>query len=112
VSRSLLNGKGFRFTDFPAGFEQLSEREALCIDGKLGGLSVKEIAFLLGVNHSTVSTYTTRAFEKLGVASGEELVWLLNGRPMGSYQQLKDRRLFPFGRSRSILRRDKKTGAS
>lgn len=99
VSRSLLKNEGYRFIDFPAGFDLLSEREALCIDGRLGGLSGKEISALLGLNQSSVSTYTARAFEKLGVESGEELVWMLAGRPagLGCYHELRRRKLFPAG---------------
>ncbi len=84
VSRSLLRNDGYRFVDFPTGFEQLSEREALCVDARLGGMSAKEISVLTGLDPSTVTTYTSRAFGKLGVSNGEELVWLFSGRPMGS----------------------------
>ena len=63
----------------------------LCLDARLGGLSAKETSVLLGVEASSVNTYTSRAYGKLGVGSGEELVWLLSGRPMGSYHGFRQR---------------------
>lgn len=100
VARSILRNEGFRFIDFPAGFDLLSDKEALCIDGRLGGLSSKEISSLLGITPSSVSTCMSRAFRKLGVESGEELVWCLAGRPGGtaSYLRQRNRRFFPVGR--------------
>ena len=100
VSRSLLKNEGFRFVDFPAGFDLLSDKEALCVDGRLGGLSSKEISALLNINLSSVRTHVNRAFRKLGVESGEELVWRLAGRPAGiaCYQRQRNRRFFPAGR--------------
>lgn len=109
VSRSLLRGGGYRYVDFPTGFSLLSEREALCVDARLGGLSSKEASALLGLDPSTVNTYTSRAYVKLGVSSGEELVWLFAGRPMGCYRGAGSGcrpKLFPV-RGR-VLREDKK----
>ncbi|MCR5622641.1 MAG: helix-turn-helix transcriptional regulator [Treponema sp.] len=109
VSRSLLRKEGYRFVDFVTGFDQLSEREALCVNARLGGLSAKEISYLLGVEPSSVTTYTSRAYGKLGVTSGEELVWLFSGRPMGSYHCFHSRRLFPsLYESRRLPKEQKK----
>ena len=98
VSRSLLREEGYRYVDYPTGLSLLSEQESLCVDAKLGGLSCKEASALLGLEPSTVNTYTSRAYGKLGVSSGEELVWLFAGRPMGCYHEAgpgKKPRLFP-----------------
>lgn len=98
VSRSLLREEGYRYVDYPTGLSLLSEQESLCVDAKLGGLSCKEASALLGLEPSTVNTYTSRAYGKLGVSSGEELVWLFAGRPMGCYHEAgpgRKPRLFP-----------------
>ncbi|MBQ9539612.1 MAG: helix-turn-helix transcriptional regulator [Treponema sp.] len=87
VSRSILKEEDFRFVDYPMGFSLLSEREALCLDARLGGLSSKETSTVLGLDPSTVSTYISRAYGKFGVGSGEELAWLFAGRPMGCYRR-------------------------
>lgn len=85
VSRSILRGGGYRFVDPPVCMSLLSDNEALCVGGRLGGLSVSELSAILGAGASTVRTYVCRAFAKLGVSSAEELAWLIAGRPMGCY---------------------------
>ena len=102
VSRSVLRGGGFTFVDRPVCLDLLTETEALCMDAKLAGLLQKEAAVQLGLTPSSVGTYTARAFGKLGVKSGEELVWQLAGRPAGCYHGMRGgqpRRLFPLGRT-------------
>ncbi len=104
VSRSILRGGGYRFVDPPVCMSLLSDNEALCVGGRLGGLSVSELSAILGAGASTVRTYVNRAFSKLGVSTAEELAWLIAGRPMGCYHGIRggrkkaafsSRRLFP-----------------
>lgn len=49
----------------------------------LQGLTQKEIGFQLGVSVATAGTYRTRAYRKLGLASKEELIALLEARRQG-----------------------------
>lgn len=59
VEELVLTGKSFN------PFMQLSEREIEVLDYLLQGLSISEIASKINLQHTTVSTYKTRLFEKL-----------------------------------------------
>lgn len=62
------------------GIDALSSREREVLDLTLQGLTQKEIGGQLGVSVATAGTYRTRAYRKLGLASKEELIALLEAR--------------------------------
>ncbi|WP_418727092.1 response regulator transcription factor [Collinsella tanakaei] len=62
------------------GIDALSSREREVLDLTLQGLTQKEIGAQLGVSVATAGTYRTRAYRKLGLASKEELIALLEAR--------------------------------
>ena len=57
------------------GPDELSERERAVIAGLARGLSLKEVAFELGISHKTASTYKQRALAKLGIPASEIGRW-------------------------------------
>ena len=65
------------------GIDALSSREREVLDLTLQGFTQKEIGSQLGVSVATAGTYRTRAYRKLGLASKEELVALLEARCQG-----------------------------
>lgn len=108
VPRTLLRDEGYRFVDPAVCLSLLSDNEALCVDARLGGLSVKEIAGRMKASDSTVRTYVNRAFAKLGVSTAEELAWLLAGHPSGCYHRergTRQRMLFPARKSRTDIKK-------
>lgn len=62
------------------GIDAPSSREREVLDLTLQGLTQKEIGGQLGVSVATAGTYRTRAYRKLGLASKEELIALLEAR--------------------------------
>jgi DNA-binding CsgD family transcriptional regulator len=58
------------------GIELLSEREREVIQHLAGGLSNREIASALGLSAHTIKNYLFRIFDKLGVSSRTELLYL------------------------------------
>lgn len=58
------------------GIELLSERERQVIQHVAGGMSNREIAAALGLSPHTVKNYLFRIFDKLGVSSRTELLYL------------------------------------
>ncbi len=114
VPRSLLRGEGYRFVDLPVCLSLLSDNEALCVSGRVGGLSVKEIAACLGTSDSSVRTYVSRAFGKLGVSTTEELAWLIAGHPLGCYHGERSTvplRLFPARMLHPATKKPEQAGA-
>lgn len=71
ASASPLDGLG--------GAEALSERERAIAEALATGSSVAQVAAALGLSASTVMTYRSRACEKLGVASLDELRPVVRG---------------------------------
>lgn len=61
------------------GVETLSRRELYVVGGTLSGLSQSEMANAIGVGISTIASYRSRAYRKLGVASKDELLVLMDG---------------------------------
>ncbi len=59
--------------------ELLSKREMEVLQGLLDNKKQEEIAEELGISPSTVKTYASRIYRKLGVSSKKELLKLLNG---------------------------------
>jgi DNA-binding NarL/FixJ family response regulator len=64
----------------------LSERERDVVRRLAEGLTNKEIADRLGISTHTVKNYMFRIFEKLGVSSRVELLFLVLSQPGGSQQ--------------------------
>jgi len=58
------------------GIELLSERERQVIQHLAGGMTNREIAKALGLSSHTVKNYLFRIFDKLGVSSRTELLYL------------------------------------
>ncbi len=58
------------------GIELLSERERQVIQHLAGGMTNREIAQALGLSAHTVKNYLFRIFDKLGVSSRTELLYL------------------------------------
>lgn len=71
ASASPLDGLG--------GAEALSERERAIAEALATGSTVAQVAAALGLSASTVMTYRSRACEKLGVASLDELRPVVRG---------------------------------
>ncbi len=64
------------------GIELLSARERQVIQHVAGGMSNREIAHALGLSPHTVKNYLFRIFDKLGVSSRTELLYLtMNNSP-------------------------------
>jgi len=57
------------------GPDELSDRERAVIGGLARGLSLKEVAYELGISHKTASTYKQRALAKLGISASEIGRW-------------------------------------
>ena len=68
------------FSDIAEPFSELSTREQQVITLVCGGLSNKEIAEKLGVTEGTVKAHLHAIFEKLGVRSRSELIFVLANR--------------------------------
>jgi DNA-binding NarL/FixJ family response regulator len=66
-------------------FSLLSDREIEVMEDLLQGLGVKEISVRFGVQPTTIATYKSRLFEKLGVTNLLELQSLvaLHRQPKG-----------------------------
>ncbi len=62
------------------GMEQLSKREMEIVDSVAQGLSNRKIAELLGLSQHTVKNYIFKVFEKLGVSSRAELLYMALNR--------------------------------
>lgn len=58
----------------PSPHELLTEREAQVLALLASGLSVKQVAGKLDISISSVNTYRTRIFSKMGLASNAELI--------------------------------------
>ncbi len=63
------------------GIELLSARERQVIQHLAGGMSNREIAHTLGLSPHTVKNYLFRIFDKLGVSSRTELLYLTMNNP-------------------------------
>jgi DNA-binding NarL/FixJ family response regulator len=72
---ALANSPQVRSTNHK-GIELLSERERQVIQHVAGGMSNREIAKSLGLSPHTVKNYLFRIFDKLGVSSRTELLYL------------------------------------
>lgn len=66
------------------GLELLSERERQVIQHVAGGMSNREIAVALELSPHTVKNYLFRIFDKLGVSSRTELLYLTMNNPKSS----------------------------
>lgn len=73
MQTKILNEAAYGFPIIENPLEGLSYRELEIAGLLVKGSWVKEIAMLLGVTESSVSTYKSRIFEKLGVRSLIEL---------------------------------------
>ena len=60
----------------------LTDREKDAARSLLQGMTAQEAADIMGVSPSSVGSYRTRAYEKLGVGSGRELVSLHRAWPV------------------------------
>ncbi len=63
------------------GIELLSERERQVVQHMAGGMTNREIAQALGLSAHTVKNYLFRIFDKLGVSSRTELLYLTMNNP-------------------------------
>jgi len=72
-----------------AGLNLLSERELEVVSSLAEGLSNREIAARLGLSQHTIKNYLFRVFDKLGVSSRVELLFLALNHP-ASGQPLED----------------------
>jgi DNA-binding NarL/FixJ family response regulator len=78
---ALSNTPALRATNHK-GIEILSLRERQVVQQLAAGLSNREIAHSLGLSSHTVKNYLFRIFDKLGVSSRTELLFLaMNGTP-------------------------------
>ena len=90
-----------------AGSEKLSNRERAVVDRLLTGMNTAEIAKEMNLSAGTVSTYRSRAYEKLGIHSIQELRSIARN----SSESLRDSSASPdqhsccvsFFRHRSVL---------
>lgn len=73
VQEQLLLGNYDRDTKFNNPLDSLSQRELEVMDMILDGKWTKEIATRLNITGSSVSTYKSRIFEKIGVSTVIEL---------------------------------------
>jgi len=82
---ALANSPHVRSTNHK-GIELLSAREREVIQYLAGGMTNREIAKALGLSPHTVKNYLFRIFDKLGVSSRTELLYLTmnNSAPPGS----------------------------
>lgn len=73
----------------------LTGREKDAVRSLLQGMTAQSAAKAMGVSPSSVGSYRGRAYEKLGVASGRELIVLLQARSESSSfkERLKDKGL-------------------
>lgn len=73
----------------------LTDREKDAVRSLLQGMTAQSAAEAMGVSPSSVGSYRSRAYEKLGVASGRELIVLLQARSESSSfkERLKDKGL-------------------
>ena len=73
----------------------LTDREKDAARSLLQGMTAQSAAEAMGVSPSSVGSYRGRAYEKLGVASGRELIVLLQARSESSSfkERLKDKGL-------------------
>lgn len=73
----------------------LTDREKDAVRSLLQGMTAQSAAEAMGVSPSSVGSYRGRAYEKLGVASGREVITLLRKRSESSSfkERLKDKGL-------------------
>lgn len=73
----------------------LTDREKDAVRSLLQGMTAQSAAEAMGVSPSSVGSYRSRAYEKLGVASGRELIALLQARSESSSfkERLRDKGL-------------------
>jgi len=72
------------FSAVPQGVEQLSKREMEVVSTVAEGLTNREIAKRLGLSEHTVKNYLFRVYDKLGVSSRVELLFMTLSRSSGS----------------------------
>jgi len=81
------------------GLNLLSERELEVVSSLAEGLSNREIAARLGLSQHTIKNYLFRVFDKLGVSSRIELLFLTLSHTASSQQPLQDVRGLEKGMS-------------
>jgi DNA-binding CsgD family transcriptional regulator len=72
------------------GLNLLSERELEVVSSLAEGLSNREIAARLGLSQHTIKNYLFRVFDKLGVSSRIELLFLTLSHTTSNQQPLQD----------------------
>lgn len=65
--------------------QRLSPRQRDVLDGLLAGLTIKQIAFRLGLSHHTVGDYVKQIYSRLGVGSRNELTARFVVNPSGRW---------------------------
>lgn len=74
VARRELTAPSSRALEQIDGYEDLTLQEKRVLALSLEGKSAKEIGSDLGISPSTIGTYRTRAYQKLGVSSYQDIV--------------------------------------
>jgi DNA-binding CsgD family transcriptional regulator len=89
VLEALASAPSVRAVD-AKGLDLLSKREKEVVQCLAEGLSNREIAERLGLSQHTVKNYLFRVFDKLGVSSRVELLFMTLSQANGSHPALVD----------------------